>query len=496
MEEDRFSWSCRLVNASEEGQSSARVSEGCQTFYSVQFKTCMIAVTRARCASGQCCGCCFGAENLAQRLVSGLKGPADGRIALGGVLGLVSQALDASLERPGLSVLVLLSVDTFSVASGLAFLSVSKGATAFFQFDSAQSMHLEVASSRKPPSSNTSPLSSSPVSPALSATNSSSSSPRLQASIAFECKYDFSLGSCRASQWFISVVDADSQRLSSTPSKPSAACSIWKRSQPPGGLSMLESIGAVTKVFLQEWEKGASERPESSTEALEASLLAGIKSKRGDVSVSVMVVPALAAEAVDLPMTLRGPVVEEEHSPLGVMVSFSPSKSLLSLLVRTVPFGSLSCSASENQVTLYLSRRQDEMGQSLTTKWTQNVKKWIDELHGEHFRREVLLPCKIVASSQRVALLDNGIVEITYEVREAQAAAPHRLSASNLGSGPEDLLSAPSATSTLQQQLPQQPQLQQQQQQQQQQQPSDFPESHGRKTGTFSRMFKKNEQNL
>lgn len=126
---------------------------------------------------------------------------------------------------------------------------------------------------------------------------------------------------------------------------------------------------------------------------------------------------------------MEGAVLEDEHIPIGVLVLHSQTKNTLSLLVRTVPFGSLSCSASENQVVLYLARSSDEMGQTLSTKWSPNVKWWIDELQTSHFKREVLLPCKIVSSSQRVSVLENGIVEIVYEVREApQHSSPKKLS--------------------------------------------------------------------
>ncbi len=480
MEEDRSSWACRLVPAGEEGQVSSRVLEGCQTLFLIRFSTCLVAVVRARCAAGHCFGCCFGAQTAAMKIVKGLREEksrennnnnnnnnkinisnkininrnsssnngnnndnnsdeninSNGRVSLGGVLGLASVALDEADERPGMAVLVLIAVDAFAGNPHWAYVSVGKGSFACFHFDIPQMGHQELTPMRKSSSSTSSPLSSSPVSPAspvMSAANSSSSSPRLHYATQLDCKYEFSLGACASSMWFVCVVDADLHRPGSMTMKPSAASTMWKRSLPPGSI-LVESIGGLTRTILQEIDKGLSQDLSdlnARAEAVETSAASSLKAKRGEVSLVVIPVPQLPSNMTPL----QGPVLEEEHSPLGVMIIYSPAKALVTLMVRTVPFGSLSCCASENQVTLFLSRREDQMGQSLTTKWTQNVKKWVYELQGEHFKREVLLPCKIVASSQKVSLLDNGIVEVTYDVRETPhiplptSTSSHQLSA-------------------------------------------------------------------
>jgi hypothetical protein len=238
---------CRFIRLSEEENVSKKLAEGCQVSCVIRFQSCLVAVTRARCYPGQCSsGCCM-AEKVARKVVCGLRGPVESCISLAGVGQVVAQALDLADDRVGISVLVLIAVDSFSSEQlPWAFSASGRGSFAFFRCDPMRHTHFEVACSHlERSSSSSSPLSTSPVSPVVSATNSSSSSPRWNFSYNFVNKYDASAGLCAVGQWFLIVVDTDLQRRPDSLSK-LAAASIWKRSAPTGSA---ESIGAATKVI-------------------------------------------------------------------------------------------------------------------------------------------------------------------------------------------------------------------------------------------------------
>ncbi len=401
----------------------------CAGMYCVRFEACVVAVAKSKCIN--CSPTCAVAANVASKIVEQLRGPPEQRLALRTVAQIAALAVEGKdSEDIGLCALVLVAVEP--VTSGgvtWAYAFSGRGPVAAFQSDFAQRVLLDVVPRAERSPASGSPASSSPV----SSTNSTSSSPRASAMPAESVRVnsgadDAACGACLPGQLFLLIAEPivvaqyggqQTTKFSSGPMpKPTALSPRWKRAS-TSMFSSGETVRGASRSVLAEcadWKDPSQ---------MEHALVAGIRSKRPDALVAVVCVPVAVAAAASHPHldgTLFG---EQEHTPLGVMVLHSASKGTVTLFVRTIPFGSLECTPTQNHVSMYLSRREDQLGQSHVTKWEKNVRKTMDELSEANFVRVVMLPCKVDPSSQSIRVLDNGIVRIDYAARDSSLAASH-----------------------------------------------------------------------
>ncbi len=450
MEDEHLGWACRCVPNGAVGQVTSTFSEtsGCAGIYCVRFDTCTVVVAKSRCVS--CAGTCSLAEAVGCKIVEALRGPAEQRVGLRAVGQVVAAALEGK-ESEDMAVAAVVFVATEPLTTGGAsgaFVYCGRGPMAAFQADPQQRVFVEVVARTDRSPSSSSPAGSAPVSSTGSPTSTSPRAPlpadllRTSAGPDEAC-----VGACAPGQLFVLVAEPSStgrqhggsiNKVSSGQiSKTSVTGSMWKRASVAGAVSLVaETVRATAKTALADSADWSLQGP-----PLEQALIAGMRQRRPEAFVATICAPAARSSSggggggvAALEGSLFG---EHEHAPLGVLVLHAPGRGAVTLFVRTVPFGSLECTPSENHVSMYLSRREDQLGQSHMTKWDKNVRKTTDELAGSHFVRVVLLPCKVDPLSQSIKILENGIVRIDYQTREVQVTPQHHVQQPQGGTTPK-----------------------------------------------------------
>jgi hypothetical protein len=186
----------------------------------------------------------------------------------------------------------------------------------------------------------------------------------------------------------------------------------WKRGSMATSSIVGETISSTGRGLLFDFDQWSQEKV---AETIEQYLSSEIKVKRPDCVVFTMAVPPVQLVSNSI---FKGALFSHstEHIPLGVLLV--QAKNVITLYVRTIPFGSLECSPSENFVMLYLSRGGDVLGNSHESKWKENnlKKTSIDELSHISCKRIVLFPSIVDPTSQSIEILDNGIIRVKYTV--------------------------------------------------------------------------------